>query len=160
DVESKAEIRTRGEYHASIEYMLFSPNGDGLATMGGYRHLCLWDSAQGSVRFRKLGDDSYYRADFGFSPDGQFLDGSSEELSSKLSLVFRNCRDGKIMHRWSANKRSTVRSTRNQPIAYSPDGGAIAVVTQANTVDFWDTNQAKIVREVALPKEQTQDAWA
>ncbi len=177
-----AELRTLADKKAAaskghtsgLYEVLFSPDGQTIATRAGDRRCILWDSRTGTLRRRLEDHISSIRA-MTFSPNGQSLLTSASrgrmllwELSSQsepVSLgpgasVVQFSPDGQFVRvvqqetiRQIAAEDGTTKSQASgpaYPIAFSPNGQLLAAIARygENTIRLFDSASGKQVREL------------
>ena len=136
DVATGRVVRTfaTGEHVDGSSSGSFAVSSDGKYIIASYSKTRIWDVASGQLLHtinRRL--DALT-----FSPDGQAF---AAVFNEKETVQLLSPQTGELLRELPANAYSLY-----QPLAFSPDGRLLAVVTRDSTVDLWDWTKGNVVR--------------
>ena len=121
DIETGRELAS---LPAQGRFLLYSPDGDSLATVSG-RVVQIWDPNGGVLRAELKGNEDVILSAV-FSPDGKrFASGSKDNTARVWSLS-----DGKLL--------STLQHTKNvHSVRFSPDSRRVLTASKDGTAKIW-----------------------
>jgi WD40 repeat protein/tRNA A-37 threonylcarbamoyl transferase component Bud32 len=143
DIQSKQQTMALRGYADAFYTIAYSRDGRLLAAGGADRTVRIWDARSGEELHRLSGHTSFVQ-DVAFSPDGKWLASSSG--------TFRNPGEVKV---WDAVRGREVRTLlqsadRVNPlwfgaVAFSPDGGTLAIGSSDNSVRIVDPSAGNVL---------------
>jgi len=118
--------------------VVFSPDGQRLATASGDRAVRLWDIATGQLAHTLPGHEGHILS-LAFSPDGHHLASGDVTGSVRVWEAYH----GKV--RCVLKGHSALVMT----LAFSPDGQRLASGCTDGTVRLWDVRRGRLIRTIA-----------
>ena len=176
DVRTATHIATLTGHETSIVSVVFSPDGQTLASASPDRTVRLWDVATRKPKktFALLGNVRYVR-NVVFSPDGKTLANTTGgkaihlwdtvsgqhkyDIFEHLAADVAFSPDGKTLVSGGARIILWDSVTRHQKmvlsesgdVAFSPDGQLLATANKAGPIRLWDPNTGKRQKTLTLP---------
>ncbi|MEH2002163.1 MAG: ribosome assembly protein 4, partial [Nostoc sp.] len=129
------ELNTLEGHSSAVSSVVFSPDGQRLASASGDKTIKLWDVATGKAVQTLTGHSSAVYSVV-FSPDGQRLASASTDKTIKLWDVAT----GKAVQTLTGHS-DTVSS-----VVFSPDGQRLASASGDKTIKLWDLATGKAVQ--------------
>lgn len=120
--------RINSTHEDQIYRILFSPNGQTIATASWDRTIKIWRVADGELLQTLTTGHSDWLYGLAFSPDGQTIASSSVDRTVKLWRVA----DGQLLHTLTGH-HAAVRD-----VAFSQNGNLIASASEDGTVRLWN----------------------
>ncbi len=114
--------------HSSwIGALVWSPNGQRIASAGGDSTVQVWEAATGEKYSVYQGHTAYVQA-VAWSPDGQYIASGSDDGTVKIW----NISTGRTASSYSGHYNKV------KAVTWSPDGGRIVSASLDRTVQVWD----------------------
>ncbi|MGF2014027.1 beta-propeller domain-containing protein [Nostoc sp. DedVER01b] len=129
------ELNTLEGHSSGVISVVFSPDGQRLASASADNTIKLWDVATGKP-VQTLTGHSGWVYSVVFSPDGQRLASASTDNTIKLWDVAT----GKVV------QTLTGHSNWVNSVVFSPDGQKLASASADNTIKLWDVATGKVVQ--------------
>jgi WD40 repeat protein/energy-coupling factor transporter ATP-binding protein EcfA2 len=120
-------LRVLDGHKSQVHLMVFSPDGQSIATEAGDQTGKVWEVSSGKVILPLEGLIGAYAA-IAFSPDGQRIAAESGERDASVWDV----KSGRVLYRVSHN--SAIRM-----VNFSPDGELLVTASSDRTVGVWNT---------------------
>ncbi|MEH2282922.1 MAG: ribosome assembly protein 4, partial [Nostoc sp.] len=126
------ELNTLEGHSSEVRSVVFSPDGQRLASASSDNTIKLWDVATGKAVQTLTGHSARVNSVV-FSPDGQRLASASDDKTIKLWDVATG----------KAVQTLTGHSNLVNSVVFSPDGQRLASASDDNTIKLWDVATGK-----------------
>ncbi|MEI1374842.1 nSTAND1 domain-containing NTPase, partial [Nostoc sp.] len=132
------ELNTLEGHSSAVISVVFSPDGQRLASASTDKTIKLWDAATGKLLQTLSGHRSVVISVV-FSPDGQRLASASADNTIKLW----DAATGKPLQTLSGHSSGVI------SVVFSPDGQRLAFASADNTIKLWDAATGKLLQTLS-----------
>jgi len=151
----KAQEERESKVFTPTVVLAWSGDGKRLASADGWRNTIeVWDPATGA-RSESLPGHSNKIRTLAWSRDGKRLASAGDDRTVKV-WDLASAKDPLLLT-LSQNRSNASVIIKRFPLAWSPDGGRLAVADD-NVVNIWDIPTAKVVAQIYKPAEAV--AWS
>jgi hypothetical protein len=147
--DAQVEQTVFAETFGGIVSVVFSPDGQRLATSDSRGDIQIWDAQTGTQVVRCQGHQNWTWA-VGFSPNGQYLGSVSDDCRVKLwEVETGQCLQTYEGHTYSVNA-----------VAFSPNGQLLASCGQDATIRLWQVAPRTLNPEIQTLVDHSERIWA
>jgi WD40 repeat protein/serine/threonine protein kinase len=133
------EFKRLKGHSATIDAVVFSPDGTRLATVAGDNSARVWDAHSGNTVAVMQGEGEAVIHCVAFSPDGKWLATGSQDWS----VCIWQAANGKLLKTLPGHQNNVV------SVAFSADGKRLLSASQDDVARIWDTETGKELTTLA-----------